>query len=108
MADQGKDWKTMRQQVSAVKVLMPKVLHDVSSMALHLHGSLGFTTEMPFTDHLMNSFMIGLADGPTEVHKLVVAKEMLRDVVPSTEQFPAYHRQNLRNLARARFGLDGE
>lgn len=103
MADQGKDWKSIRQNVSAVKVMMPKVLHDVSSMALHLHGSLGFTTEMPFTDHLMNSFMIGLADGPTEVHKLVVAKEMLRDVEPSTEQFPTYHRQKVRAAALAKF-----
>ena len=47
--------------------------------------------------------MIGLADGPTEVHKLVVAKEMLRDVEPSTEQFPSYHRDKIRAAALAKF-----
>ena len=38
----------------------------------------------------MNSFMLGLADGPTEVHKSVVVKNMLKGVEPSTDQFPEY------------------
>lgn len=92
MADQGNDWKALRQQVSAVKVMMTKVLHDVSAMALHLHGSLGLTTEMPFSDHLMNSFMMGLADGPTEVHKSVVARQLLKTYEPNPEMFPDYLR----------------
>lgn len=88
LADESNDWKAIKQNIAAVKVMMPKVLHDVSATALHLHGSLGLTTEMPFTYHLMNSYMIGLADGPTEVHKMTVAKEMLRNAEPSTDQFP--------------------
>ena len=92
LADQGHDWKDLRQQVSAVKVMMTKVLHDISSMALHLHGSLGITTDVPFSDHLMNSFMIGLADGPTEVHKSVVARQLLKQYRPNPEMFPDYVR----------------
>ena len=103
LADQGKDWKELKQNVSAVKVLMSKVLHDVSSMALHLHGSLGYTDEMPFSGHLINSFLLGLADGPTEVHKLVVAKELLRDVTPSSDMFPAYQKSRLLEHARHKF-----
>lgn len=105
MADKSNDWKAVRQSVSAVKVMMPKILHDIASMAMHLHGSLGITTQMPFSDHLMNSFMLGLADGPTEVHKAVVARELLRTVEPSEAMFPDYIRHKTEARARARFGL---
>lgn len=90
LADQSKDWKAIRKNVSAVKAIMPKVLHDVAERALHLHGSLGLTTQVPFTDALLNSYVMGLADGPTEVHKIVVAKEILKEFSPRDEMFPDY------------------
>ncbi len=105
LADQGKDWKALRQHVSAVKVLMPKVLHDVSATAVHLHGALGLTTEVPFTEHLMNSLMIGMADGPTEVHKSVVARELLKGVAPATEMFPDYLHHKIKARVSADLGL---
>lgn len=105
LADQNKDWRALQQNVSAVKVMMSKVLHDISSMALHLHGSLGITTEMPFANHLMNSFMLGLADGPTEVHKNVVAKNMLKGVRPSADAFPAYIGHRVAERAKEHFDL---
>nr|WP_249137452.1 acyl-CoA dehydrogenase family protein [Bradyrhizobium tropiciagri] len=105
LADQGADWKAIRQNVSAVKVVMPKVLNDIASMALHLHGSLGLTTDVPFASHIMSSFMIGLADGPTEVHKGVVARELLKTVQPRDEMFPDYVRFKAEPRARAHFGM---
>jgi acyl-CoA dehydrogenase len=99
LADQGNDWKAIRKNVSAVKFAMPKLLHDIAARALHLHGSLGLTHEMPFAEWVINSFHVGLADGPSEVHKIVVAKEVLRDVKPSTDQFPSYHRDTMRRRA---------
>src|ERR1700722_14721425 len=68
--DQHNDYKAVRADISAVKAMMQKVLHDVSARALQLHGSLGTTHEMPFVQHLVESFVLGLADGPTEVHKV--------------------------------------
>jgi acyl-CoA dehydrogenase len=105
LADKGKSWKAIRQNVSAVKATMPKVLHDVAATALHLHGSLGLTTDAPFSGHLMNSYMIGLADGPTEVHKVVVARELLKTVEPCETMFPDYLRFKVEPKARAHFGL---
>lgn len=95
LADQGNDWKAIRKNVSAVKALMPKVLHDISERALQVHGSLGLWDEAPFTDALINSYHIGLADGPTEVHKQVVAREVMRGYHAINDMFPAYlkHRQ---------------
>ncbi len=70
--DQHNDYKAVRADISAVKAMMQKVLHDVSARALQLHGSLGTTHEMPFVQYLIESFVLGLADGPTEVHKVDV------------------------------------
>lgn len=106
MADRGQDWKALRLQVSAVKVMMPKVLHDVAATAVHLHGALGLTTKVPFTEHLMNSLMIGMADGPTEVHKAVVAREILKGVAPEPAMFPAYLRHEVEARARALYDLE--
>ena len=62
--DQYNDYKAVRADISAVKAMMQKVLHDVSARALQLHGSLGTSHEMPFVQYLTESFVLGLADGP--------------------------------------------
>ncbi len=90
LIDQGKDYKAVRKNIAAVKAVMPQVLHDIAARALHLHGSLGISTEMPFADWVINSFHVGLADGPTEVHKVTVAREVLKEYRPTTEMFPDY------------------
>jgi acyl-CoA dehydrogenase len=104
LADQSNDWKAVRKNVSAVKATMPKVLHDIAERALQLHGALGVSTEAPFTDALINSYHVGLADGPTEVHKVVVAREVLRDVKPESELFPRYIRHRRQVAATQRYG----
>jgi acyl-CoA dehydrogenase len=105
LADQGRDWREIRLHVSAVKAEMPKVLHDIAARALQVHGSLGLSTEMPFTDWVVNSFHVGLADGPTEVHKQVVARELLKGVVPAQGMFPSYLRAEEERRARELYGL---
>ena len=91
LCDQGHDYKAVRKNIAAVKAVMPQVLHDIAARALHLHGSLGLSTEMPFADWLVNSFHVGLADGPTEVHKITVAREVLKDYQGTDQLFPDYH-----------------
>jgi acyl-CoA dehydrogenase len=100
LADQGNDWKALRKNVSAVKMVMPKVLHDVAATALHLHGSLGITHDMPFAEWVVNSFHVGLADGPTEVHKMVVARQVLKNYKPADGDIPSYTRTEQERLAR--------
>lgn len=90
LADQGHDWKSLRRNVAAVKAVMPKVLHDIAERALQLHGALGLSTQMPFTDALINSYHIGLADGPTEVHKITLAREILKERSGANSVLPSY------------------
>jgi len=97
--DRYKDYRMVRKDIAAVKALMPKVFHDVAARALHLHGSLGATTEMPFVEQVIQSFHMGLADGPTEVHKVTVARQVLRDYRASTDLFPSQHLPKLREAA---------
>lgn len=101
LADQGRDWKELRRHISAVKVVMPTVLHDVAARALQLHGSLGLSHDLPLVEWVVNSFHVGLADGPTEVHKLVVAKDILRHVEPGPEVLPDYVRPAMEARAAA-------
>ncbi len=89
LADRSKDWNAVRQNIAAVKAVMPKVLHDISARALQIHGSLGLSTAMPFTDWLNHSYLLGLADGPTEVHKVTVAREALKGFCATDAMFPA-------------------
>ncbi len=89
--DRYQDYRRVRADISAVKALMPKVLHDVASRALQVHGSLGLSTEMPFMWMIAESFHMGLADGPTEVHTTVLARQLLAGVAPSPDAFPSGH-----------------
>ncbi|MDO8704359.1 MAG: acyl-CoA dehydrogenase family protein [Sulfuricaulis sp.] len=104
LIDKHNDYKLVRKDISAVKAAMPKVLHDIVARAIQIHGSLGLTNEMPLVEQLVSSFVIGLADGPTEVHKITLAKELLKMVTPSTELFPAYHLPARRARALAKYG----
>ena len=97
--DRYKDYLKVRKDIAAVKALMPKVFHDVSARALHLHGSLGATSEMPFVEQVIQSFHMGLADGPTEVHKITVARQVLREYQATTDLFPTQHIPRLREAA---------
>jgi len=105
LADQTNDWKAVRKNVAAVKAVMPKVLHDISAHALHLHGSLGLSNDMPFSEWLVDSFHVGLADGPTEVHKVTVAREVLKEYQPTNVMFPSYGIAEQTAHARAQYNL---
>ncbi len=101
--DKYNDYKAVRADISAVKAMMQKVLHDVSARALQIHGSLGTSHEMPFVQYLTESFVLGLADGPTEVHKVTLARLLLKDQKPAPDTFPSEHLLRLREAAEAKF-----
>ena len=67
--DKYHDYQKVRRDIAAVKVAMPQVLHDVVQRAMHLHGALGVSDEMPFVRMMVAAQSLAIADGPTEVHK---------------------------------------
>jgi acyl-CoA dehydrogenase len=101
--DKYHDYQKVRKDIAAVKAAMPKVLHDIASSALQVHGSIGVSTEMPFVGMIVRAYQMGLADGPTEVHKVTLARQLLRDYAPCDELFPAYHRPTAAAAAADKF-----
>ncbi|MDD9997845.1 MAG: acyl-CoA dehydrogenase family protein [Rhodospirillaceae bacterium] len=101
--DKVRNYKAVRADISAVKVQMPKVYHDVYARALQVHGSLGVSNEMPFAAGVLDSFHMALADGPTEVHKVTVARQVLGHYQGTEELFPDYHLIKRREEALAKY-----
>jgi acyl-CoA dehydrogenase len=101
--DKYHDYQKVRKDIAAVKATMPKVLHDIASSALQVHGSIGVSTEMPFVGLIVRAYQMGLADGPTEVHKVTVARQLLRDYVACEDLFPDYHRPTAAAAAAEKF-----
>ena len=65
-----------------------------------VHGALGASNEMPFNQMLVAASVLGIADGPTEVHKVTVARQVLRGYSASDDLWPSQHIP--RRLAAAR------
>ena len=101
--DKYKDYKRVRADISAVKAAMPKVFHDVAARALQIHGSLGVSEEMPFSAMVIESFHMGLADGPTEVHKVTLARQVLSQYQPTDGLFPTAHIPTRRDEVMKRY-----
>jgi len=108
LIDRHQDYKKVRKDIAAVKVAMPKVYHDVAQRAMHLHGALGVSNEMPFAGMMMAAEVMGIADGPTEVHKVTVARQVLRDYKAVDGLWPSGHLPTRRAAARERYAAELE
>jgi acyl-CoA dehydrogenase len=101
--DKYKDYMKVRKDIAAIKVMLPTVWHDIAGRALQIHGSLGVSSEMPFAAAVIGSFRLGIVDGPTEVHKVTVARQVLRDYSPYEGLFPPGHLPAVRAQAREKY-----
>jgi len=82
---------------------MPDVLHDIAWRSMQVHGALGVSNEMPLFSMVLAAGVMGLADGPTEVHKVTLARLLLKDQKPAPDMFPSEHLLRLREAAEAKF-----
>jgi acyl-CoA dehydrogenase len=92
-----------RREIAVVKVLTPQVLQDIVYRSLHIHGSLGTSNEMPLMGMWTMAPVMGIADGPTEVHKVTIARQVLKEYTPSDGLFPSTHLPPRQEAARKRF-----
>jgi len=72
------DGDEARVEVSALKFYAAKVLNDVIDRALQVHGGLGMTEDTPLASMWRQARAGRIYDGPDEVHKMVVARRILR------------------------------
>ncbi len=101
--DTYNDYRRVRKDIATAKVVMPTVLHDIAWRAMQVHGALGTSNEMPFFQMIHGAAVMGMADGPTEVHKVTVARQLLRDYRPSDDLWPTEHIPKKLDAAREKF-----
>jgi acyl-CoA dehydrogenase len=80
--------KAVREDVSGTKVIAARVLRNVVMRALQMHGALGASSEMPLAKMLRDAAVMGIHDGPTEVHLQVIARRVLREVEAADGMWP--------------------
>ncbi len=102
LIDKHQDYVRVRKDIAAVKVAMPKILHDVAARAAQLHGSMGVSWDLPLMDMMSTAAWLALADGPTEVHKITVARQVLRDYEAGDEVYPREYLPAKESAARAK------
>lgn len=98
--DKQQNYLKVRKDIAAAKTVMPTVLHDIAWRAIQVHGALGTSNEMPLLKYLHGALVMGIADGPTEVHKVTVAKQVLRDYKPAAGLWPSEHLPSARRWPR--------
>jgi len=99
--DRYHDYRRVRKDIAAIKVMTPRVMEAVAKRAIQVHGALGVTTDMPLTRMLASGLMLALADGPTEVHQTTVARQLLRGYKPAEGMWPSAHIPSRRAEAEA-------
>jgi len=97
--DQYNDYMKVRKDIAAIKAAMPKVYHDVVSRCIQVHGALGISNELPLASMLLGSYVMGIADGATEIHKVTIARQVLRDYEGTDQLFPPYSLPNRQERA---------
>ena len=90
-----------RLEIAELKFWGAKVLHDVIDRAIQVHGSLGFSGDLPLEEMYRAARAARIYDGPDEVHKVTVARHLLKGYRPA--EVPSEHVPTRTALARQKF-----
>ena len=67
-----------RIEISAIKVVAPKVATAVIDRAIQVHGAAGVSDDFPLAELYAAARTLRILDGPDEVHSMVIARRELR------------------------------
>ena len=67
-----------RVWISKIKAVVPIITLGIIDDAIQLHGAAGLSQDFPLAAMYMAARTLRLADGPDEVHRMVVARDVLR------------------------------
>lgn len=70
--------KQARQEISMIKVVVPNMMMNVLDRAIQCLGSLGMSDDTPIAAMWRHGRGLRIADGPDEVHKMVIARRELK------------------------------
>jgi acyl-CoA dehydrogenase len=92
-----------RKEIALIKFFGAQVLHDVIDRALQAHGALGYSTDLPLEAMYRYARAARIYDGPDEVHRASVARQILRGYEPPADGVPSEHVPTRREAARRQF-----
>ena len=93
-----------RKDIAAAKFLSARLMSSVLEKALHIHGALGTSDEMPLARLWQLVPAYGVWDGPTESHITVAARLILRDHEAAPGLWPTEWLPARREAALAKYG----
>ena len=67
----------VRTAISSIKVFVPAAYHRVVDRAIQVWGGAGVSNDLPLAGMYLTARVLRLADGPDEVHKILMAKNIL-------------------------------
>ena len=73
--DSGQDPRTI---ISALKVYVPAAFERVVDRAIQVHGAMGVSGDTPLAGMYTGARTLRIADGPDEVHRVLIAKNVLK------------------------------
>jgi acyl-CoA dehydrogenase len=79
------------------------MLHDVVDRAVQAHGALGYSTDLPLEAMYRYARAARIYDGPDEVHRASVARQVLRGYDPPPDGIPSEYVPTRREAARRQF-----
>jgi acyl-CoA dehydrogenase len=91
-----------RREIAMIKYHGASVMHDVIDRALQIHGSFGYSTDLPLEQMYRWARAARIYDGPDEVHKVTVARSVLRGYEP--REVPSEHVPTRRAEALEKYG----
>ncbi len=78
-----------RKEIGVCKILSSSVLKSIGLRAVQVHGALGMTEQMPLINVVLGGVALGLADGPTEAHKVNLARMVLKGYEAEDPEWPS-------------------
>ncbi|MCP5025061.1 MAG: acyl-CoA dehydrogenase [Actinomycetia bacterium] len=70
--------KACAQEISGIKVAIPRMALEVIDRAIQAHGAAGVTQFTPLANMWAHMRTLRIADGPDEVHKMTIARREIR------------------------------
>ncbi len=93
-----------RAEIGVCKILSAQVLKSIGLRAIQVHGAMGLTQQLPLTNVLLGGVALGLADGPTEAHKVNLARMLLKDYEAEDPEWPSEFLDVRIAAAQAKYG----
>jgi acyl-CoA dehydrogenase len=84
--EQGIDFK---QEVAMVKVQVSEALGRVVDRAIQVCGSLGYSGDLPLERFYRDARAARIYDGPSEVHRMVIARNLVKAMLAEGTTKPA-------------------